>query len=138
MKIVLPKILSHFNALLSRNSREQCNDGEEPFLKSADEDAFSTAGIWSKLGFLWLNPLFKKGHLERLEFQHVPTISQSEAAAEAFSSLEESLGKQNPNKTSLWKAILHTLWRPLALNAIFAGITTIAKIFIQPYHEIEL
>ncbi|XP_027090799.2 putative ABC transporter C family member 15 [Coffea arabica] len=131
MKIVFPKILSCFNALLSRNSREQCNDNEEPFLKSADEDAFSTAGIWSKLGFLWLNPLFKKGHLKRLEFQHVPTIPQSEAAAEAFSSLEESLGKQNPNKTSLWKAILHTLWRPLALNAIFAGANTISS-YIGP------
>ncbi|XP_071925966.1 putative ABC transporter C family member 15 [Coffea arabica] len=125
-------ILLSFNALLNRSAKER-NDTEQQFLEKKVEyqpehlDAFSTAGIWSKLTFIWLNPLFKIGYLEKLKLEHVPSIPKSETAAQAFSSLEESLCKQKKQKSSLLNAIIHTIWKSLALNAAFAGANTLAS-----------
>ncbi|KAL3501061.1 hypothetical protein ACH5RR_035510 [Cinchona calisaya] len=129
-------ILLCFNAW-PHSSAKKHNDSEQPFLEkeveyqSELEDAYSTAGIWSKLIFMWLNPLFKRGHLEKLQVQHVPAIPQSETAAEAFSLLEESLRNQKTQKASFANAILHTIGRSLALNAAFAGANTVAS-YIGP------
>lgn len=147
--LVLPKFLPKINAIdvasfpwwiilcfsaLHNNSAKEHTDSEQPFLEkekdcqSAEEDALSTAGIWSKLTFIWLNPLFKTGHLEKLELHHVPTIPRSETAGEAFSLLEESLCNQNIKKASFLSAILHPIWRSLVLNAVFAGNTSLCTI----------
>lgn len=122
-------ILISINALRN-NSAKEYNDTEQPFLekevayRSEEKGAYSSAGVWSKLTFMWLNPLFSRGHLYKLQLEHVPAVPKSETAAEAFSSLEESLRNQNTQKTSLSNAILHTIWRSLALNAAFAGNTS--------------
>lgn len=120
-------ILLCFNVgFWDNSSAKERNDHEEPLLKEEEEeevenDPFSIAGIWSKLTFMWLNPVFKKGRLEKLELHHLPSIPQSETADEAFSLLEESLRKQKMNRISLSDALLRTIWRPLAVNAAFAG-----------------
>ncbi|KAK4488783.1 hypothetical protein RD792_004572 [Penstemon davidsonii] len=94
-------------------------------------DPFSGAGIWSKLTFRWLNPLFEKGHLQKLESEDIPEIPQSETANEASLLLEKFLMKQKTQFASLPKAIFFATWRPLAINAVFAGVTTIAS-YIGP------
>lgn len=94
-------------------------------------DNFSRAGLWSRLTFRWMNPVFDKGRAERLELSHVPRIPQSETAESSSSLLQESLRKQKQGQASLPRAIISTVWRSLALNAIFAGksITSLALAF---------
>lgn len=101
---------------------------EEPLLQkealteaNVNDDAFSKAGIWSKLTFRWLNPLFKKGRVKKIELSDIPSIPQSEAADNAASLLEESLSKQKNQASLLPNAIFNAIWKPLAVNAIFAG-----------------
>ncbi|KAI7996095.1 ABC transporter C family member 5 [Camellia lanceoleosa] len=125
--------LSVFFQVSDRGS-EKNNDIQHPLLQEEEEnirkcgdDAFSNAGFWSQLTFLWLNPLFEKGQKQKLEFPHIPSIPQSETSFFASSLLEESLRKQQTKTISLPKALLHAVWRPLAINGGLAGLNTIAS-----------
>ncbi|KAJ8569684.1 hypothetical protein K7X08_006261 [Anisodus acutangulus] len=85
-------------------------------------------GIFLAVTHMWLNPLFKKGHDEKLRVEHIPSIPHSETSGEASSLLEDALLRKNKAYTfSLPEAILHMIWRPLAYNAVFAGVNTIAS-----------
>ncbi|KAK3013142.1 hypothetical protein RJ639_008565, partial [Escallonia herrerae] len=136
-------ILLCLNALpLPIRSNKKYNDGlystEEPLLQKDDENdssvtaAFSNAGVWSQLTFKWLNPLFKKGRTQKLDLPDIPSIPRSETAEQAASLLEESLRKHKSRASSLPNAIIHAIWRPLAINAIFAGVNTIAS-YMGPF-----
>ncbi|KAF3431103.1 hypothetical protein FNV43_RR25833 [Rhamnella rubrinervis] len=109
------------------------NDLEEPLLQGEDEnpctdpDVFTNAGIWSKLTFQWLNPLFKTGRVQKLELPHIPSAPPSEKAENASALLEESLRKQKNEDPSLPIAILHAVQKSLAINAVFAGVNTAAS-----------
>lgn len=95
---------------------------EQPLLANeADYDGFSGAGIWSRLTFGWLSPLFEKGRAERLELSHVPRVPRSESAKASFGLLQESLRKRKAESSSFQRAVVHSVRRCLALNAIFAG-----------------
>ncbi|KAL5760091.1 hypothetical protein ACOSQ2_018929 [Xanthoceras sorbifolium] len=107
---------------------------ERPLLQKEDEKSskegnctFSNAGVWSKLTFRWLNPLFTKGRAQKLELPHIPSIPQSETAETASLLLEESLRKQKMVTLSLPQGIANAIWKSLAINAVFAGINTIAS-----------
>ncbi|KAF7839827.1 putative ABC transporter C family member 15 [Senna tora] len=89
--------------------------------------AFVNAGVWSKLTFQWLNPVFRKGQIQKLELSHIPSVPESETAENASSVLEESLRKQKLEDGSLTKAIARSIWKSLTLNAVFAGVNTIAS-----------
>ena len=71
---------------------------ESPLLKKEDDKSskdsgysFSNAGVWSKLTFGWLNPLFVKGQVEKVELKDIPSIPHSEKAESASLLLEESV-----------------------------------------------
>lgn len=92
-------------------------------LTSGDDD-FTVAGIWNKLTFWWLNPLFSKGHKQKLTLSDVPLLPKTETADQAYKLLEDSLGIGKADRTkppSLPKAVFSALRKPLLLNAIFAG-----------------
>ena len=99
---------------------------ESPLLKKEDDNSskdsgFSNAGVWSKLTFGWLNPLFAKGRVEKVELKDIPSIPHSETA-ESFSLLfEESVREQNMVTLSLKQVIAYSIWKSLAINAVFAG-----------------
>ncbi|RWW61408.1 hypothetical protein BHE74_00031528 [Ensete ventricosum] len=103
----------------------------------AGGDGFTVAGYWSRLTFRWLNPVFEKGRAERrLELSHLPGVPPSETAASSFSLLQESSpGGQHPWSTALPVVIVRAVWRPLALNAVFAehcaGLNTVSS-YIGP------
>ncbi|QHO49776.1 hypothetical protein S83_001605 [Arachis hypogaea] len=101
--------------------------GEEDDDDDEDGENFTTAGIWSQLTFRWLNPIFRKGRVQKLELAHIPDVPHSDTAENASSLLEESLGKQKLEGASLTKAITSSVWKSLALNAVFAGVNTIAS-----------
>ncbi|XP_057748917.1 putative ABC transporter C family member 15 isoform X1 [Arachis stenosperma] len=101
---------------------EEDNDDDDE-----DGENFTNAGIWSQLTFRWLNPIFRKGRVQKLELSHIPDVPHSETAENASSLLEESLRKQKLEGGSLTKAITNSVWKSLALNAVFAGVNTIAS-----------
>ncbi|KAL1106588.1 hypothetical protein V6Z11_D04G215300 [Gossypium hirsutum] len=108
---------------------------ERPLLlrkENDDDSSFNNASIWSQLTFQWLNPLFEKGRIEKLELHHIPSVPESETADNASLLLEESIRKQKTKSTSLPKAITGTVWKSLAINAVFAGLNTIAS-YIGPF-----
>ena len=125
-------ILLCFN-VLPFNCGKKRSDLEHPLLESEGGnlshgvDPYSSAGIWSKLTFLWLNPLFRKGRVQKLQLHHIPPVPQSEKAETASSLLEETLTKQ---KTSVTKALFCSVWRSLAINAVFAGGSLFLHLFL--------
>ncbi|XP_071714451.1 putative ABC transporter C family member 15, partial [Rutidosis leptorrhynchoides] len=102
---------------------------EEPLLQESvgDTSAFTNSGIWNRVTFNWLNPLFELGRAQKLEFTHVPLIPESETAEEAAFLLEESIHAQKGRGSVLPKAIFFAVRRSLAINAVFAGINTLAS-----------
>ncbi|KAF9592451.1 hypothetical protein IFM89_014941 [Coptis chinensis] len=120
------------------NFTQEVQDIEQPLLHKEDEDAeevvdeYSSAGIWSQLIFRWLNPLFEHCRARKLELSHIPPVPKPETAENSFSLLQESLAKQKPKACSLPKALFGALWRPLAMNAVFAGINTFAS-YMGPF-----
>ncbi|ONK71139.1 uncharacterized protein A4U43_C04F5110 [Asparagus officinalis] len=118
---------------VSMNSSRNFQELEQPLLvKKEEEDDFSTAGLWSKLTFQWLNPVFRKGRAQRLELQHIPSVPKSETAEVSYSSLQESLEKQKPEFSPLLRAIISAVWGPLGINAVFAGINTLSS-YLGPF-----
>lgn len=119
-------LLLCFNALFNNTVKKMSNE-TTPLLSELEKESlnesapFSKAGIWSLLTFRWLNPLFEKGRLEKLQTEDIPPIPRSETADEASCLLEEFLRKQKSNIPSLPNAILHAIQTPLAINAVFAG-----------------
>ncbi|TXG56119.1 hypothetical protein EZV62_017432 [Acer yangbiense] len=112
---------------------------ESPLLQKEDDKSskdgsysFSNAGVWSKLTFGWLNPLFAKGRVEKVELKDIPSIPHSETAESASLLLEESVREQNMVSLSLKQAVAYAIWKSLAINAVFAGINTIAS-YIGPF-----
>ncbi|KAG5604952.1 hypothetical protein H5410_026444 [Solanum commersonii] len=67
------------------------SETEQPFLQKDEVNTFSSASIWSLITFRWLNPLFKKGHEEKLRVEHIPSIPHTETSNETSSLLEDAL-----------------------------------------------
>ncbi|BBG93937.1 multidrug resistance-associated protein 3 [Prunus dulcis] len=129
-------ILLCFNAF-SYDAQKK-NDLKQPLLEKEDEappentDTYANAGIWSKATFQWLNPLFRRGRIQKLELPHIPYVPPSERAKNASSVLDESLRKQKMEDSSLSKAIMQAIGKSLAINAVFAGVNT-ASSYVGPF-----
>eukprot|EP00258_Populus_trichocarpa_P046275 XP_024462294.1 putative ABC transporter C family member 15 isoform X2 [Populus trichocarpa] len=126
-------VLLCFNAVTFSCSTKTHDDLETPLLQEKHESLFKdstcyrSAGIWSKLTFKWLNPLFSSGRIEKLELSHVPPVPASETAKYASSLLEDSFGKNKKETLNLPKAIAYAVWKSLTINGVFAGVNTIAS-----------
>ncbi|KAJ0037798.1 hypothetical protein Pint_23652 [Pistacia integerrima] len=131
--ISLPFLIMLCLNALPGSCNRNLHDLEHPLLQkenknsSRDANSFANAGVWSKLTFRWLNPLFKRGRTQKLELPHIPSIPHSETAENASSLLEESLQKRKMESSSLPKVIIYTVWKSLATNAVLAGINTVAS-----------
>ncbi|KAK4841924.1 hypothetical protein QYF36_012657 [Acer negundo] len=100
---------------------------ESPLLQKEDDKSskdgsysISNAGVWSKLTFGWLNPLFAKGRVEKVELKDIPSIPHSETAESASLLLEKSVREHNMVSLSLKQVVAYTIWKSLAINAVFA------------------
>ncbi|KAK8526338.1 hypothetical protein V6N12_020812 [Hibiscus sabdariffa] len=107
-------------------------DKEDENSSKDDDTSYARASIWSQLTFRWLNPLFERGRIEKLELHHIPPVPESETADKASSLLEESLRKQKAESYLLPKAVARTIWKSLVVNAVFAGLNTVAS-YIGPF-----
>ncbi|XP_077229019.1 putative ABC transporter C family member 15 isoform X2 [Tasmannia lanceolata] len=124
-----------FNALAMNSTKNNQEIKRPLLLKQEDKisrDAFANAGIWGRLTFRWLNPLFEKGRTGKLELHHVPSVPKFETAENSFSSLQEAFSKQKTEGSTLPNAVIRSIWRPLAINAVFAGINTLSS-YMGPF-----
>ncbi|KAK8605473.1 hypothetical protein V6N13_102251 [Hibiscus sabdariffa] len=112
--------------------RQPLLDKEDESSSKDDDTAYARASIWSQLTFRWLNPLFERGRSEKLELHHIPLVPESETADKASSLLEESLRKQKSESYLLPKAVARSIWKSLVVNAVFAGLNTVAS-YIGPF-----
>ncbi|KAM2334117.1 hypothetical protein ACFXTH_011707 [Malus domestica] len=118
--------------------RIKSNDLKHPLLEKENEipsqesDTFTNAGIWSKVTFQWLNPLFKRGRIQKLELPHIPSVPPSEKAEYASCLLDELLTKQKMEDSSLPNSIMRAMRISLSVNGVFAGANTAAS-YIGPF-----
>ncbi|XP_068665787.1 putative ABC transporter C family member 15 [Aristolochia californica] len=123
-------------SLVSMNRRRDLQEVTSPLLQKENEDnnsnGFDNAGIWSRLTFQWLNPLLKAGHKEKLELRHVPLVPKTETAESSFSLLQDAILKQKTEVSSVPDALIQFIWKPLLINAIFAGINTLSS-YLGPF-----
>ncbi|KAG5222387.1 ABC transporter family member [Salix suchowensis] len=111
-------VLLCFNAVTFSCSTKTHVDLETPLVQEKNESLFKdstyyrNAGFWSKLTFQWLNPLFSRGRIEKLELSHVPS---------------DSFVKNKNETLNLPKAIAYAVWKSLTINGVFAGVNTIAS-----------
>ncbi|PIA51369.1 hypothetical protein AQUCO_01100295v1 [Aquilegia coerulea] len=98
---------------------------EQPLLHEEQVPKIEKVGVWSQITFRWLNPLFQIGRAGKLELSNIPPIPKEENADRSYATFQESLKAQE--EFSVSRAILHAVWRPLAVNAIFAGINIVAS-----------
>ncbi|CAD6231298.1 unnamed protein product [Miscanthus lutarioriparius] len=124
-------------AIAMRTSVANQDELNQPLLTREDSghssrDRFSSSRWWSQLTFQWLNPVFEKGHQVRLEIEHIPAVPQSERADQSYALLQETMHKQNPEPMSLQKGIICAVWTPLVINAVFAGLNTLAS-YMGPF-----
>lgn len=117
----LPSVCAREQQYSDSNMEQRLLQGELESSMAEDEEAFTNASMWSQLTFQWLNPIFSKGRVQKLELGHIPSVPHSETAENASSMLEESLRKQKLEGGSLTKAITHSIWKSLVSNAVFAG-----------------
>nr|GLL49557.1 putative ABC transporter C family member 15 isoform X2 [Ipomoea trifida] len=128
--VTLPLLIVLCFHVFPKFSTSKQNDAQQPFLQkecNGPDDPLTSAGIWSQVMFTWLNPLFLKGRNEKLTLKHIPLIPRSDMADHSSSLLEDALRVQKTPTPSLPSAILHAVWWPLAANAVFAGVNTIAS-----------
>ncbi|TQD89225.1 hypothetical protein C1H46_025218 [Malus baccata] len=118
--------------------RIKSNHLKHPLLEKEDEipsqesDTYTNAGIWSKVTFQWLNPLFKRGRIQKLELPHIPSVPPSEKAEYASCLLDELLMKQKMEDSSLPNSIMRAVRISLSVNGVFAGANTAAS-YIGPF-----
>lgn len=129
-----------FSASLPSSYTRKHKDIVEPLLQKENRNSsagFTNAGIWSQVTFQWLNPIFKRGRIQKLELPHIPSVPQSETAEDASLLLEESLRKQKFEDSSLPKAIAYAIWKSLLKNAAFAGTYhfLLVILFYFPFHR---
>ncbi|OQU86955.1 putative ABC transporter C family member 15 isoform X3 [Sorghum bicolor] len=120
-----------------RTSEANQDELNQPLLTREDSgdsrrDRFSSSRWWSQLTFQWLNPVFEKGHHVRLEIEHIPAVPQSETADQSYALLQETMHKQKTEPMSLQKGIICAVWTPLVINAVFAGLNTLAS-YMGPF-----
>ncbi|XAR64440.1 Xenobiotic-transporting ATPase [Bertholletia excelsa] len=121
-----------------RSSLERPLLVEDEYNRCKHIGGFSSAGIWSQLTFSRLDPLFEEGrtHWTELYFFNfkntVPSLPQFETSSFASSLLEESIKKQKSGTALLPTAIFQVIWRPLAINGVFAGVNTVAS-YLGPF-----
>ncbi|XP_058770986.1 ABC transporter C family member 5-like [Vicia villosa] len=124
------------------------SDLQEPLLVVEGEEELGClkvtpywdAGLFSLATLSWLNPLLSLGAKRPLELKDIPLVAPSERAKTSYKVVNsnwEKLKAENQNQNlskqpSLAWALLKSFWKEAALNAVFAGLTTLVS-YVGPY-----
>ncbi|CAH8362592.1 unnamed protein product [Eruca vesicaria subsp. sativa] len=116
----------------------------EPLLVEQEEEkagclnvtSYSDAGLFSLATLSWLNPLLSLGAKRPLDLTDIPLLAPKDRAKTNYKILKfnwEKLKAENPSKPpSLAWAVLKSLWKEAACNAVFAGLNTLVS-YVGPY-----
>ncbi|XP_053272848.1 ATP-binding cassette sub-family C member 4 [Pleuronectes platessa] len=102
--------------------------------KEAKTNPMVTAGVWSKMLFWWLNPLFRTGYKRRLEeqdmFRVIPEDSSENLGQEMQRYWDHEIQKASKEMRTpnLGKAIILCHWKPYALLGLFTVVEEIIKV----------
>ncbi|EOA26457.1 hypothetical protein CARUB_v10022504mg [Capsella rubella] len=106
--------------------------------KSDDVSLYASASAFSKMFWLWMNPLLSKGYKSPLTLQQVPTLSP-EHRAERLALLFESCWP-NPSENSshpVRTTLIRCFWKELLFTAILAilrlGVMYVGPVLIQSF-----
>ncbi|KAK8499500.1 hypothetical protein V6N12_011585 [Hibiscus sabdariffa] len=104
----------------------------EPLLRKSNVSGFASASVVSKVFWLWMNPLLKKGYKAPLKMDEVPTLSPQHRAEMMSKLFEENWPKpeeksSNPVRTTL----LRCFWKELAFTA-FLAIVRLSVMYVGP------
>ncbi|KAK7270926.1 hypothetical protein RJT34_26451 [Clitoria ternatea] len=85
---------------------------------------FAKAGTISRMLFLWLNPLMKRGQEKTLEDEDIPKLQESHRAETCYLSFVNQLNAQKQkeplSQPSLLRAIVLCHWREILISGVFA------------------
>ncbi|XP_057547950.1 ABC transporter C family member 10-like isoform X2 [Amaranthus tricolor] len=106
------------------------NNGSEKNNSGATLAPFSTAGLFSKMMFFWLNPLFRLGREKILQEDNIPKLRDTERAESCYLQFLDELNKRKQTDkplaeyTIFW-AIVACHWRQI----LTSGFLALMKIF---------
>uniref|UniRef100_A0A667ZRG2 Cystic fibrosis transmembrane conductance regulator n=1 Tax=Myripristis murdjan TaxID=586833 RepID=A0A667ZRG2_9TELE len=109
----------------------------EKVTKDAKANPATTASLFSKVFFCWLNPLFRIGYKRRLEEDDMYEVLQEDRSKRLGDELqrhwecEVQKATKELRSPSLTKVIIKCYWRPYAVLGIFTLIEEVIKV-IQP------
>lgn len=120
---------------VSRNT-----DLQEPLLEEEPGclkvTPYSEASIFSLVTLSWLNPLLSLGAKRPLELRDIPLLATKDRSKTSYKILnlnwEKLKAEDRSEQPSLAWALLKSFWKEAALNAIFAGISTLVS-YVGPY-----
>jgi hypothetical protein len=121
------------------------SENQQPLLLDEEEDEepgclkvtpYSDAGLFSLATLSWLNSILSIGAKRPLELKDIPLVAPKDRAKANFkvlnSNWEKMKAENTSNQPSLAWTLLKSFWKEAAINAIFAGVTTLVS-YVGPY-----
>ncbi|XP_073318323.1 ATP-binding cassette sub-family C member 4-like [Pagrus major] len=109
----------------------------EEVRKASKTNPAATAGLFSKIFFWWLNPLFRIGYKRRLEEDDLYEVLAEDESERLGQELhrywdhEVQMATKELRKPRLSKAIIRCYWKPYAVLGFFTLLEEVIKV-IQP------
>ncbi|XP_058737877.1 ABC transporter C family member 5-like [Vicia villosa] len=120
-------------------------ENQQPLLIDEEEDEepgcvkvtpYNDAGLYSLATLSWLDPILSIGAKRPLELKDIPLVAPKDKAKTNFkilkSNWEKLKAENSATPPSLAWALLKSFWKEAAVNAIFAGVTTLVS-YVGPY-----
>ncbi|KAM7275294.1 hypothetical protein ACFE04_017160 [Oxalis oulophora] len=104
----------------------------EPVLKNSSVTGFASAPFISKVFWIWMNPLLRKGYKTPLEMDDVPTLSPEHRALKMSQLFESNWPKPDEKSTHpVRTALLRCFWREIAFTA-FLAVIRVCVMYVGP------
>ncbi|KAI3668269.1 hypothetical protein L6452_43346 [Arctium lappa] len=106
----------------SLNGNGKVSEADE-LNKSPKVSGWASASIPSKVFWLWMNPLLKKGYRTPLKLEDIPTLSPEHRAEKMSNLFEQKWPKPHEkNKHPVRTTLLRCFWKQVALTAFIATV----------------
>lgn len=104
----------------------------EPLLDKSNVSEYASASVISKLFWIWMNPLLKKGYKSPLKIEEVPTLSPEHIAERMSELFEKNWPKPEENsKHPVVKTLVRCFWKQIAFTASLA-IVRLCVMYVGP------
>ncbi|KAJ0955316.1 putative ABC-type xenobiotic transporter [Helianthus annuus] len=100
--------------------------------KSSSVSGWASASILSKVFWLWMNPLLKKGYKNPLKLEDIPTLSPEHRAEKMSKLFEENWPKPHENsKHPVRLTLIRCFWKHIVFTALLA-IIRLCVMYVGP------